>query len=191
MHAKGHAKLTISILDVTQPINFPVFNRVRSGPSKTRFDCLQHPWFQLKLGLYLSISGFVVPVILVGYLLQHFSLERNTSLQWCLSSRLERRVRLWVKIVSKVRVKTTSPAKFQSLMYPRLSVVVPRHWGHWPRALRTLSRSFLGWPGPTLRLGVSSLPGGRLESGPRSSGAWRPRSGSSWSGCWYGSRSTR
>ena len=29
MHAKRHAKLTITILDVTQPLNFPVFNRVQ------------------------------------------------------------------------------------------------------------------------------------------------------------------
>ena len=29
MHAKRHAKLTITILDVTQPLNFPVFNRVK------------------------------------------------------------------------------------------------------------------------------------------------------------------
>ena len=29
MHAKGHAKLTLTILDVTQPLNFPVFNRVQ------------------------------------------------------------------------------------------------------------------------------------------------------------------
>ena len=28
MHAKGHAKLTITILDVTQPLNFAVFNRM-------------------------------------------------------------------------------------------------------------------------------------------------------------------
>ena len=28
MHATGHAKLTITILDVMQPLNFPVFYRV-------------------------------------------------------------------------------------------------------------------------------------------------------------------
>ena len=28
MHATGHTKLTITILDVMQPLNFPVFNSV-------------------------------------------------------------------------------------------------------------------------------------------------------------------
>ena len=44
MHATGHTKLTITILDVMQPLNFPVFNRVLPHGRPRRASC-GHIWF--------------------------------------------------------------------------------------------------------------------------------------------------
>ena len=38
MHATGHAELTITILYVTQPLNFPVFNRVQNQFLPERYN---------------------------------------------------------------------------------------------------------------------------------------------------------